>query len=90
MSNLENFIKTARWSMNLTCNQSDFSLKPDNARKFVNIWWNVSRRLILLNISSISTFNPDIVFVLETSIGYDALPKTSKITNYSPIKASAI
>ena len=40
------------------------------------MWWNVNRRLdaILQNVSAINTIKPKIIFCLETSLGFDAIP----------------
>ena len=48
---------------------------PDNTKKISIYWWNVNRRLseIVKNISPISAQKPDIIFVTETSAGYDAI-----------------
>ena len=72
-------------------------LKPDNYKSITILWWNVNRRLdfILKNISPINTIKPDIIFVADTSIGYDALPningyilfadKTVRVCNHGGI-----
>ena len=57
---------------------------PDDTKLFI-LWWNVNRRLseILKNISPISEQNPDIVFVSETSAGYDAVPNIQGYSKYA-------
>ena len=49
---------------------------PDNASLLNILWWNVNRRLntILLNVSPVTIFKPDIFFATEISFGYDAIP----------------
>ena len=49
------------------------------------LWWNVNRRLIeiLKNISPISEELPDIIFVSETSAGYDAIPEVEFYSKYA-------
>ena len=58
---------------------------PDNAKKISILWWNVNRRLseIIQNISAISVQKPDILFVTETSAGYDAIPTIKGYEKYA-------
>ena len=49
------------------------------------LWWNVNRRLneITKNISPIISDCPDIIFVSETSAGYDAIPEIDLYTKFA-------
>ena len=59
-------------------------MKPDDTKLLV-MWWNINRRLseILKNISPISEQKPDVVFVSETSAGYDAIPNIQGYAKYA-------
>ena len=49
------------------------------------MWWNVNRRLLEItkNISPISVQKPDVIFVTETSAGYDAIPNIEGYEKYA-------
>ena len=58
---------------------------PDNTKCIKILFWNVNRRLneIVKNISPLSDYKPDIVFVMETSIGYEVIPNINGYTKYA-------
>ena len=59
-------------------------MKPDNEKVIKIFWWNVNRRLdvILKSQSAIQVCTPQIMFLLESSMGYDILPT---IKNYTKL-----
>ena len=55
-------------------------MKPDNTKSIKILLWNVNGRLEVIqkNSSPIETILPDILFAMETSLGYGALPESEK------------
>ena len=61
-------------------------MKPDDNKKpFKVLWWNVNLRLdtALKSASPICIYKPHIVFILETSAGYQALPQIEDYRKYA-------
>ena len=60
-------------------------MKPGNTNKVITfLWWNVNRRLdaILKNESPIE-YKPHVIFLLETSMGYESIPEMADYAKYA-------
>ena len=51
-------------------------MKPDDTKNIKVMWWNVNRRLDVIsrNLSPIKTYKAEVLFVMETAMGYDVIP----------------
>ena len=66
--------------------QPTFSVRPNNSDDILKIlWWNVNRRpdTVLQNVSPITTQKPKIIFLTETSMGYEILPDIENYKKYA-------